>query len=63
MMQNPFTFLAEGILDIHMTQGETETLTFLKEQLVLKNEGNPYFEQVPWFALLFTYVQLLRATD
>lgn len=36
----------EGILDFHLTQGEQETMVFLKEQLILKNTGCPYFERV-----------------
>lgn len=36
----------EGIINLHLTLGETETHNFYKQQLVQRNDGNPHFVRV-----------------
>ena len=36
----------EGLVGLHITVGETETHTFYKQQLVLRNDGNPHYVRV-----------------
>lgn len=56
----------EGILELHLTLGESESHNFYKDQLKSRNEGSPYFVKLqkdlsgPLELLIFLWIKLGR---
>lgn len=50
-----FSYYSEGVVDIHITVGETETKSFEAMQFNRKNQDLPFFVKVACCLLLFAH--------